>query len=138
MQPTMTGAAQPSTGPRPMTGDDVDRTAYLQALIDAANAQAQPRGQVTAGNIDLYNRPVVKNSDGTISTVRSMSIGTDQGEVLIPTVSPDGRIMGADEAIDLYRRTGQHLGIFRTPQDATSYAETLHQQQADLYGKHKR
>lgn len=86
-----------------------------------------------SGNIDLENRPVVRNPDGSISTVRSLSFGTDEGEVLVPTVSDDGRILTDDEAIEAYYQTGKHLGIFATPDDATAYADALHKAQERLY-----
>jgi hypothetical protein len=92
-------------------------------------------GRVQTGNIDIFSRPVVENDDGSISTVRSLSFGTDDGEVLIPTVSDDGRLMSDDEAIDMYYKTGKHLGIFDTPDNATAYAERLHQQQEQLYAR---
>ncbi|KAF1041782.1 hypothetical protein [Xylophilus sp.] len=95
---------------------------------------AKPAGLVERGNINLNNRPVVKNSDGTISTVRSMSFEEDDREVLVPTVSDDGRIMSDDEAIQTYRKTGRHLGKFNNPQDADRYAEQLHLQQEAQYG----
>lgn len=85
------------------------------------------------GNIDLHSRPILHNPDGSISTVRSMSFGTPQGEVLIPTVGPQGQDMSEDEAIQHYQRTGEHLGIFSTPEDATRYAQDLHTQQAREY-----
>lgn len=94
------------------------------------------KGLVAPGNIDLAARPVVKNSDGTISTVRSMSFEDKDGkETLIPTVSPDGKILSNDDAIKLYRETGQHLGKFDSPDDATAYAKSLHTQQEKMYAK---
>jgi len=93
-----------------------------------------PRGLRRDGTVDLYNRPQVVNEDGSVSTVRSLSFGTDEGEVLVPTVSDDGRIMSDDEAMALYGKTGRSLGVFDTPENATAYAEDLHNQQDRLYG----
>ncbi len=91
---------------------------------------------IEKGNIDLINRPRVKNADGSISTVRSMGINVDGQEVLIPTVSEDGRVMDDDEAVEQFRRTGRHLGKFRSAEASTRYAENLHNDQAELIKKH--
>lgn len=82
-----------------------------------------------AGNINLSDRPRVKNADGSVSTVRSISINADGKEILIPTVSEDGRIMSDQEAIQQYKTTGRNLGKFNTPAEATAYAKTLSQEQ---------
>jgi len=100
----------------------------LPALMKADPNMIEP------GNIDLAARPVVSNPDGTISTVRSISANFDGQEVLIPTVSDDGRIMSEAESIQTFLRTGKHLGKFKTPEAATAYAQRLHEQQAQMYG----
>lgn len=111
--------------------------AYLLATAPAANAlTGQIPGLIAPGNIDIHHRPVVKNKDGSISTVRSMSFGTDEGEVLVPTVI-GGRVVSDREAMEHYYRTGEHLGIFSTPDAATAYAKMLHEQQAKEYGRRR-
>lgn len=41
--------------------------------------------------------------------------------------------MSDEQAIAQYRHTGRHLGIFRTPAEATAYAQSLHEDQAREY-----
>ena len=94
-------------------------------------------GLIAPGNIDIYKRPVVKNLDGSISTVRSMSFNDGAGEVLIPTVV-GRKVVSDQEAIDHYYNTGQHLGIFETPQAADEYAQNLHLQQEYQYYNRKK
>ena len=89
------------------------------------------------GNIDLNNRPVVYNKDGSISTVRSISIGEDGKEILIPTVV-NGRIVSDEEAIEHYHNTGEYLGKFNTTQEANAYAENLHKEQEEYYKNKKK
>lgn len=91
-----------------------------------------PVGLTTAGNLNLHKRPVVLNPDGSISTVKTISIGTDAGEVLLPTVI-DGKVVSNKEAIAHYMKTGEHLGIFDTPEHADAYSEVLHQSQDKEY-----
>ena len=102
------------------------------ALLEAVQRlMASPAGQTKAGNIDLYRRPRVLNPDGSISTVNSMSMNEDGREVLIPTVIPSERggfrvDEDGEQAWQHYLKTGQHLGMFSSPDDATAYASRLH------------
>jgi hypothetical protein len=102
----------------------------------------KPEGLVSPGNIDLNNRPVVKNSDGSVSTEYSTSFGDDKGrEILVPTIvngkflTPDGKKPkeGSPEEKQMFKRaqqhyesTGENLGIFDSPAHADAYAEKIH------------
>jgi hypothetical protein len=98
--------------------------------VEQPPAQAPPAyGALEPGNIDLTRRPHVQNEDGSVSTVRSMGVNIDGKEVLIPTVSDDGRIMSDDEAVDEYKRTGRHLGVYASPEASTAAAEAIHRDQ---------
>lgn len=99
---------------------------------------------VEPGNINLYDRPTVHNADQTISSVRSMSFEENGKEVLVPTVSDDGRILTELEAREMYHKTGKHLGKFQDAgvlkawQHADSYATALHNEYAaGKYGKQR-
>ena len=69
------------------------------------------------------------NPNGGVSTVYSISINEDGQEVLIPRVVK-GRVVSEQEAIDHYHKTGEHLGKFKTVNEANTYAEQLHKDYA--------
>ena len=91
---------------------------------------------IEPGNIDLTKRPVVKNKDGSISTVRSMSFEEDGMQILIPTVVGD-KVVSNKDAIDHYHKTGEHLGMFSSVKAANAYAKKLHEEQDKMYSGKK-
>jgi hypothetical protein len=100
-----------------------------QRVSDQIIAGKYAPGLVEAGNIDLTQRPHVKNADGSVSTVRSISIEEDGKAVLIPTVV-DGKVVSDADAIAHYEKTGEHLGTFDSEASANAYAQRLHEGQA--------
>lgn len=106
----------------------------LQRAEGGSTGSATSSGMVAPGNIDLTRRPVVHNPDGSISTVRSITIGGegDEPATLIPTVVGN-RVVSNREAVDYYRKTGEHLGKFSSIGAADDYAQQLHEDQAQMY-----
>lgn len=100
-------------------------------MDDAPNAAPFTPSRQRAGNIDLSNRPRVRNADGSISTVRSISIELDGLVYLIPTVVGDS-VVSNEEAVRHFQATGQYLGIFESESEADAYAEALHAQQEQM------
>lgn len=91
-------------------------------------------GLLKPGNIDLRARPTVRNPDGSISTVRSITVTDPRGRAyLIPTVV-GGKVVPNQAAVNHWRKTGQHLGFFQNETTADRYAQLLHGQQASMYG----
>lgn len=105
-------------------------------------AAPDPPGLIERGSLDIRNRPVIQNDDGTHSTEYSVSFGDDQGhEVLVPTIvngrflTPNGKKPpegSAEEkamfkrAWDHYLESGEHLGKFDNPEHADAYSQILH------------
>ena len=111
---------------------------YIYSEDNTADYKS-PLGRYGKGNIDLYDRPIFRNEDGSISTVESFSTNIDGKEVLLPTIEKDakGRAVrvSEDQAIQKYLKTGKHLGKFDTPEEATKYAIKLHDEQDKIYSK---
>lgn len=128
--PTDAGWAEEPAVPAGWTEEPAIPTGWTEEPV-VSPTSTTPALEDVPGNIDLTNRPRVQNDDGSISTVRSMSFqDVDGHEVLVPTVSPDGRVLSDEEAIALYRATGQHLGKFTTPEAATDFAQRIHESEA--------
>ncbi len=102
----------------------------------------QAKGIKVQGNLNLTKQPVLKYRDGSVSTVRTTSISTDQGEVLIPTIIPGEKGAKAkkltdQEAIEHYKKTGEHFGIFESKRAANMAAKQIHDQQERLHNPKK-
>ncbi len=112
----------------PTREDLADATVALDPLN-----RLDKTGMVAPGNLDpIQNRPVLHNPDGSYSTTSSISIGTDKGETIIPTVV-NGKRLTEDEAVDYFHKTGENFGTFATVDDAERYSQDLHNAQASHY-----
>lgn len=113
-------------GPLPVLSPEIPAPNRMETVGPGSMTGAMPLlpGLREIGNTNLNDRPVLRNTDGSQSTESSTSFGTDKGETLVPTVINGQRLSNAD-ALNAYRQTGQHMGIFDTPENANNYAEGL-------------
>lgn len=123
-------------------------TEYLEEGIQGATSRATREkawamtdkeiGQYGEGNVDLYNRPVLKNADGSISTVDSITYTIDGKYILLPTIVRDEngkpkRLTTDEEILAHYKKTGEYLGEFDSLEESNLYANRLHNAQAYRY-----
>lgn len=94
--------------------------------------RVKQKGMVNQGNLDI-NTPIamVQNEDGSVSTVRTIGVNIDGKETVIPTVHPDGHIMTDKEAVEHFKKTGEHFGQFDTVDNAQRFARSLHDRQEE-------
>jgi hypothetical protein len=93
------------------------------------------RAPIEPATLDPGSQPAVQNPDGSISTVRTIGANVDGKEVNLPTVSPEGKILTNDQAVQQYRDTGKHLGVYDNPITAEAAAKALHNQEASQIGQ---
>jgi hypothetical protein len=56
---------------------------------------------------------------------KPLAVNVDEEEVLIPTVTEDGKTLTAKEAVELYQKTGMHHGKFKSQDHSNKYASRL-------------
>ena len=113
---------------------------YRTAKTVAYQYNKNPKGD---GNIDLRKRPMHRNEDGSVSTVRSMSFRDKDGkETLIPTIAREkngkSKKMTNDEAINHYHKTGEYLGKYNSVKEANRAAQNIHRDQELYYSGPKK
>ena len=127
------------------TNTPIDSTPPVK-INEKATTKTDSGALIKQGNIDLNARPVVRNSDGSYSTVDTVTWEVDGEFVNIPTVIyvEDQEINGeyvsegwvhvdADQALEHYYETGEHLGIYSSEEAAVKAARQLSKDQADQY-----
>jgi hypothetical protein len=71
----------------------------------------KPQGLLKPGNLDLNQRPTVRNPDGSISTVRTISVTDDKGAYLLPTVIGD-KVVSNEDAIAHWKKDRRAFRLF--------------------------
>lgn len=113
---TSNSAARMYRAQNPLTADE------QQALAENARAPGivAPAQQQQHPNL----KPVVPGNIGTaVSAARPVAVTMQNGRsVLVPTVI-GGQQLSPEQAIQRFKQTGQHLGIFANPASANAFAQ---------------
>lgn len=91
---------------------------------------------VVEGNIDVENRPKVYDKHGNWETVKTITVEMDGKTVLLPTII-NGKNVTNKEATEHFKKTHEHLGIFKTREEANKYDKQLHERMGWLGASNK-
>lgn len=99
---------------------------------------ARAPGMIEPGNIDLRNRQVVQNPDGSFSTEVATTVGFDDHVAVVPQIVK-GKNVGFEGAVEHYKKTGEHMGRFKPGADmqAADFANRTHLKQEKRYGRNR-
>ena len=126
----------------------MDNINSLAANLANIEKQYKPEFADYPGNIDLNNRKVYHNPNGSIQTEYSIGVAFDPGDnysINIPTIV-DGKPVSTSEAKDHFMKTGEHLGVsYRKPGESVDdfykrvdqQSTALHERQDAYYNKNK-
>lgn len=126
----------------------MDNSSSLASNLANIEKQYKPEFADYPGNIDLNNRKVYHNPNGSIQTEYSIGVAFDPGDnysINIPTIV-NGKPVSTSEAKDHFMKTGEHLGVsYRNPGESVDdfykrvdkQSTTLHERQDAYYNKGK-
>lgn len=93
----------------------------------------KPAGMIIPPNIDLKQLPVINNGDGSYSTVYGTSFEDEKPgsptlgkEILVRGILNGKKTDDTNALRQEYYKTGKHLGIFNSGEEATAYSTQLH------------
>jgi len=85
-------------------------------------------GLVERGTLDPYNRTRVPRPGGGYETMLTRGIELDGGRIAIIPSVVGGRELTREQAIEHFRQTYEHFGIFDSREAADAYDKALHDQ----------
>jgi hypothetical protein len=117
LQPAQAGGSIMGTS-NVLTGSPSPTANQAMTVVTPPYADKRPKGLVLSGNI----------TDPTVSADGATSFEFVRHgyhlETLLPTMVGGKRLTNA-QAIERYKRTGQHFGQFENPEAATAFAKKL-------------
>lgn len=112
----------------------------LQSMIDNAKlkaSHAMAPGILEVGNVNLIDRPKLATPDKGYQTVFTMTAGLDGGKTaLLPRVI-EGIMHTPEEAMQHFKDTGEHMGIFNSREAADAFDKQLHEDMGWLGARNK-